>query len=50
MDNAYVDKSKAQAICCWNAPDQASIEDLFAKAGVATELIQEVEVYAPETA
>ena len=50
MDNAYVDKSKAQAICCWDAPDQASIEDLFSRVGVATESIQEVEEYTPEVA
>ena len=50
MDNAYVDKSKAQAICCWDAPDLASIEDLFSRAGVATESIQEVEEFTPEAA
>lgn len=50
MDKAYVDKSKAQAICCWDASDQTSIEDLFAKAGVTTESIQEVEEYTSEAA
>ena len=50
MDKAYVDKSKAQAVCCWGAPDQTSIEDLFSSAGIATESIQEVEEFTPEAA
>ena len=46
MENAFVDHAAGQAICCWNAPDRASIEQLFAKANVQPESIREVEVYA----
>ena len=47
MDNAYIDENKAQAVCCWNAPDKSSVEDLFSKAGVATQEIQEVVEFTP---
>jgi len=50
MDRAYVDKNKAQAVCCWNAPGMSSITDLFAKAGVKTESIREVEEYSAAAA
>lgn len=46
MDNAYVDHAAGQAICCWDAPDRASVEALFAKANVKPQAIREVEVYA----
>lgn len=45
MDKAYIDKAKGQAICCWEAPDRKSIEDLFAKAQVQTDSIREVVEY-----
>ena len=45
MDNAYVDKDANQAICCWDAPDRASVEELFSKASVTPEAIREVAVY-----
>ena len=45
MDKAYVDEEKGQAICCWNAPDQKSIEELFAKANVKVESIRNVVEY-----
>lgn len=47
MDNAYVDKAANQAICCWDAPDRKSVEELFGKANVTPESIREVAVYAP---
>ncbi len=47
MDNAYIDESKAQAVCCWNAPDRSSVEDLFSKAGVSPQEIQEVVNFNP---
>ncbi len=46
MDTAYINEAKAQATCCWNAPDRATIEAVFAKAGVTTELVEEVVQYA----
>lgn len=45
LDNAYVDQAAGQAICCWEAPDRASVEALFAKARVSPEQIREVQVY-----
>ena len=45
MNKAYIDEAKNQAICCWDAPDQKSIEDLFANAQVATESIKQVVEY-----
>lgn len=45
MNKAYIDEAKNQAICCWDAPDQKSIEDLFANAQVATESIRQVVEY-----
>ncbi len=45
MDKAYIDETKGQAICCWDAPDQKSVEDLFAKAQVETESIRLVVEY-----
>ncbi len=47
MDNAYIDEDKAQALCCWNAPDKPSVEALFEKAGITTQEIQEVVQFAP---
>lgn len=47
MDNAYIDENKAQAVCCWSAPDKASVEELFSKAGVAAQDIQEVTEFTP---
>jgi uncharacterized protein YpmB len=46
MDTAYINEEKAQAICCWNAPDKATIEGVFAKAGVTAEAVEEVVEYA----
>lgn len=45
MDRAYVDQSASQAICVWDAPDRAAVEDLFSKAGVKPESVREVAVY-----
>ena len=45
MDCAYVDAAAGQAICCWDAPDRASVDALFSKAGVRPETIREVTVY-----
>lgn len=50
MDKAYIDESKAQAVCCWNAPNLTEVENLFAKAGIATASIQEVVEFIPEPA
>jgi hypothetical protein len=46
MDRAYVDNDSNQAICCWTAPDKASVEALFKKAGVQPESIKEVNIYS----
>ncbi len=46
MDTAYINEEKAQAVCCWNAPDRATIEGVFAKAGIGTESVEEVVEYA----
>lgn len=45
MDRAYIDENKGQAICCWDAPDLKSIEDLFSNAQVTTESIRQVVEY-----
>jgi hypothetical protein len=45
MDKAYVDEVKGQAICCWEAPDRKSVEDLFMKAQIQPESIREVTEY-----
>ncbi len=45
MDKAYIDKTKGQAICCWEAPDRKSIEELFTKAHIHPESIREVTEY-----
>jgi hypothetical protein len=42
MDCAYVDAAAGQAICCWDAPDRASVDALFVKVGVKPETIREV--------
>ena len=47
MNRAYINAEKGQAICCWDAPDQKAIEELFAKAGVKTKSISEVVEYVP---
>ncbi|HEX7321138.1 MAG TPA: hypothetical protein VF399_12385 [bacterium] len=47
LERAYVDEEHGQAICCWSAPDRASIEGLFAKAKVTTESIRKVEEHLP---
>lgn len=46
MERAYVDEAKGQAICCWNAPDRKSIEDLFSKVQIKAESIREVIEYS----
>ncbi len=45
MDKAYVDEVEGQAICCWEAPDRKSVEDLFTKAQIQPESIREVTEY-----
>ena len=45
MDQAYINESKAQALCCWDAPDRATIEGVFTKAEVNIESIEEVVEY-----
>ncbi len=45
IDAAYVDHAAGQALCVWDAPDRASVEQLFAKAGLRPESIREVTVY-----
>ncbi len=45
MERAYIDKTQHQALCCWDAPDRAAVEDLFGRAGVETQSIHEVAVY-----
>ena len=45
MDKAYVDEVQGQAICCWEAPDRKSVEDLFMKAQIQPESIREVTEY-----
>jgi hypothetical protein len=34
-----------QPICCWEAPDRKSIEDLFRRAGQQIESLRDVETY-----
>jgi hypothetical protein len=46
LDRAYVDAAANQAICCWSAPDKASVELLFAKAHVTPQSIREVIEYS----
>lgn len=46
MDRAYVDEKTGQAICCWSAPDQKTIEGIFAKADVKPESVKAVAVYS----
>ena len=45
MDQAYINESKAQALCCWDAPDRTTIEGVFTKAEVNIESIEEVVEY-----
>jgi len=45
MDWAYVDKATNQPICCWDAPDRKSVEDLFSRAGQQVDTLREVEPY-----
>ncbi len=45
MERAYVDEAKGQTICCWDAPDQKSVEQLFAKAQIKPESIKKVIEY-----
>lgn len=45
MEKAYIDEENSQAICCWDAPDRKSIEDLFSKAQVQVESIRSVVEY-----
>jgi hypothetical protein len=46
MDRAYIEKESGKAMCCWSAPDRATIEELFKKARVTTESITEVVIYS----
>jgi hypothetical protein len=34
MERAYANAGEGFAVCCWNAPDQKALEELFKKAGV----------------
>jgi hypothetical protein len=45
MEKAYIDEDKGQAICCWDAPDRKSVEDLFSKAQITPESIRQVTEY-----
>ncbi|MDJ0766167.1 MAG: hypothetical protein QNJ97_24505 [Myxococcota bacterium] len=45
MKQAFINKSEARAVCCWDAPDQLSVEALFTKAGIATASVEEVVEY-----
>ena len=45
LDWAYVDRMTHQPICCWEAPDRKSIEDLFRRAGQQIESLRDVETY-----
>jgi len=45
MERSYIDEANGQAICCWNAPDRKSVENLFSRAGVSPESIREVVEY-----
>jgi len=45
MENAYVDETAGVAMCVWDAPDRASVEALFARAGAKPESVREVTVY-----
>ncbi len=46
MDTAYINEEKAQATCCWNAPDRPTIEAVLEKAGVTAESFEEVVQFA----
>ena len=43
MDRAYTCKEEGVVICCWDAPDTTSVEQLFDKAGVTYEKITPVQ-------
>jgi hypothetical protein len=45
MEKAYVDEENSQAICCWNALDIKSIQELFTKAKVKVESIRSIVEY-----
>jgi hypothetical protein len=34
MDRAYANTGEGFTVCCWNAPSQKDLEELFKKAGV----------------
>jgi len=42
MDKAYIDENTGQAICCWEAPDQKAVEELFMKVQISPQSIREV--------
>jgi hypothetical protein len=42
MDKAYIDENAGQAICCWEAPDKKTLEELFTKAQIFPQSIREV--------
>jgi hypothetical protein len=46
MDHAYIEKESGKAMCCWSAPDRATIEELFKKARVTPKSITEVVIYS----
>ena len=45
IERAYIDETKGQAICCWNAAEWESVEELFSKAQIKPESIREVIEY-----
>lgn len=45
MKQAFIIEDQAQAVCVWEGPDQASVEAVFAKAGVKIDSIDSVTEY-----
>ena len=45
MKQAFVNESEARAVCCWDAPDQSTIEGLFSNAGINPTSVEEVVEY-----
>ncbi len=50
MDWAYVDRATNQPICCWDAPDRKTVEDMFQRAGQQVESLREVVIYKAPSA
>ncbi|MBN2587861.1 MAG: DUF4242 domain-containing protein [Candidatus Fermentibacteraceae bacterium] len=43
MDRAYINYDEGLACCCWNAPSEEDLRQLFMKAGAPFDRILEVE-------